>query len=86
MSANGDMGIRKPRGRIWPLDVTTEGSGQHIAQYLDISQYLPGGELAPGRSSAPVPKNFHFELSNDAKPDDNSLANISVRLLTRAAE
>jgi hypothetical protein len=73
-------------GRIWPLDVTTEGSGQNIAQYLEINQYLPGGELAPGRCSAPIPLNFHFELYNDAKPDNSSLAHISVRLLTKEAK
>jgi hypothetical protein len=73
-------------GLIYPLNATTEGSGQNISQYVDISQYLPGGELAPGRSTAPIPLNFHFELYDDDKPDDNILAHISLRLLIREAK
>jgi hypothetical protein len=76
---------RSGLGRIYPLGVTTEGSGQNIAQYLDISQYLPGDELPPGRSSAPILLSFHLELNNDAKPSENELAHISLRLLTKDA-
>ena len=70
-------------GLIYPLDILTERSGQSVAQYLDVDQYVPGDGLNPGASSAPIPLNFHFELYNDAKPDDNILAHVSIRLLTK---
>ena len=74
---------RSSLGLIYPIGVTTEVSGQNITQYLDINQYLPNGELIPGATSAPIPLNFHFELNNEAQPEDRRLAYISVGLLTK---
>jgi hypothetical protein len=70
-------------GLIFPLDLRAEGFGSQIAQYMDIDQYLSAGELRPGASTAPIPLRFHFELSSDAKPEDDMLAHISIRLLTK---
>jgi hypothetical protein len=73
-------------GIIYPLDVTTEGFGQDIAQYLDIAQYIPGDGLPPGASSTPIPLNFHFEPYSEANPADNIISTVSLRLLTRASK
>ena len=71
-----------PVGVIYPLDAVTEGSGDNIGQYLDVSQYIPGDGLAPGASSSPIPLRFRFVPYADAK-QSGSVANISLRLLTK---
>jgi hypothetical protein len=72
-------------GILYPLDVLMEGAGDTVAQYLDVSQYIPGDGLAAGASSFPIPLRFHFEPYSDAK-QDGSVANISIRLLTKVAK
>jgi hypothetical protein len=78
-----EVDARSQRGLIWPLDVTTETYGPNTTQYLEIDQYLLGGDLPPGTSSVAIPLDFYFELYADAKPDDNAFANISLRLLAK---
>jgi hypothetical protein len=72
-------------GVIYPLGVVTEGAGDNIGQYLDVSQYIPGDGLAPGASSSPIPLRFRFAPYADAK-QSGSVANISLRLLTKGAK
>jgi hypothetical protein len=69
-------------GVIYPLDVVTEGSGDAIEQYIDVTQYIPGDGLAPGASSSPISLRFRFEPYADAK-QSGSVANVSLRLLTK---
>jgi hypothetical protein len=69
-------------GVIYPLEVVTEGSGDTIGQYLDVTQYVPGDGLVPGASSSPIPLRFRFEPYADAK-QGGSVANVSLRLLTK---
>jgi hypothetical protein len=69
-------------GILYALDVTTEGSGDSIAQYLDIDQYIPGDGLPPGASSTPIPLRFHFEPYSDAK-QGGFPGNVSLRLLMK---
>jgi hypothetical protein len=69
-------------GLIYPLDVTTEGSGQNISQYLNINQYVSTEGLGPGADSRPIDINLHFESYGDTK-GDGRVATIALRLVMR---